>query len=152
MTMLDTIQTLSGGPIGYAALVGAAGFAIKQASAALKTRSEAKSKRIVAEAEAAKAQAEAAALAAVEAARTERTEAEGDVMREANLAGLLQEIRDLRARVDAQAEEIEGLRRAMRAAKIPTPPRGIPKAPEGFTAPSASPNDNPDPQTRGPHR
>jgi hypothetical protein len=147
MTLLDTIQTLSGGPLGWAGLVGAVAFAIRQTSVALKTRSEAKSKRLVAEAE-------AAALAAVEAARTEHTEAETAAMREATFAELLQEIRDLRERVDGLVSEVDTLRRAMRAAKIPTPPRGIPKAePRGFTAPEAAPStDSPDPQNRGPHR
>lgn len=139
MTLLDTIQSLSAGPLGWASLVGAAGYALRQGSTALAKRSEAKSKRLVAEAEAARVKAEAEAAAAIEAARTERVEAEHEVQQTTITAATLADysrrlddamgaIEALRKRLDEKDQEIEELRRMMRAAKIPTPPRGTPKA------------------------
>lgn len=165
MTILDTIQTLSAGPLGWAGLFGALGFAIKQTASALKTRSEAKSKRIVAEAEAERVRAEAKAAADLEAARTERVEAEHEVQVTTITAAALADysrrlddamatIEALRRRLDAQAQEIASLHRAIR--RLGGTPTGVTAAekprPAGFTAPDAAPNETPDPQRSGPHR
>lgn len=166
MTLLDTIQHLSAGPLGWASLIGALGFAVKQTATALAKRSEAKSKRLVAEAEAARVRAEADAAAAIEAARTERVEAEHEVQHTTITASMLADysrrlddamatIEALRKRLDVQATEIASLHRAIR--RLGGTPTGVtvaekPRPAEGFTAPEAAPNDNPDPQNRGPHR
>jgi hypothetical protein len=134
MTLLDTIQHLSAGPLGWAGLIGAIGFAIKQGSTALAKRSQAQSARIVAEAEAAKAKAEAAAATAIEAARTERVEAEHEVQVTTITAAALADysrrlddamatIERMQRRLDAQAGEIAALHRAIR--RLGGTPTGI---------------------------